>query len=285
MTLYSLAFLWMLFMLFSFGGWCCETVACSFTAKRFINRGFLNGPYCPIYGCGSLAAIELLGGVRNPLVLFVLGGLLTCCIEYVTSWAMEKLYHASWWDYSKRPLNINGRVWIGGFVEFGSGILVVVYLAWPGFSYLLGLMPPDWLEGTSLSLAMVFWADFAVTQANMTGFRRKMDYLRGEVSLHVGMARDALPSRGDLEGPVGWARLLGHSVREQISGMGRAAAASVSELPARVSSAIAGIPEKFVSKLNNQERRVMDAFPNLRPARYQQLIDELYDNLRDQTKG
>lgn len=284
MTLYDLAFLWLLFMIFSFCGWCCESIVCSISAKRFINRGFLNGPYCPIYGCGSLAAIELLGGIRNPIALFALGGLLTCCIEYVTSWAMERLYHASWWDYSKRPLNINGRVWIGGFVEFGSGILVVVYLAWPGFSYLLSLMPQEWLEGTSLSLAVVFWTDFAITQANMTGFRQKMDYLRGEVRLHVGMARDALPSRTDLEGSAGWRRLLGDSLRRQVAGLGQAAATSLSELPAKVSAAIAGIPEKFVTKLNGQERRVMDAFPDLRPSNYQELIDELYESWRDNSK-
>lgn len=284
MTLYDLAFFWLLFMIFSFCGWACETIVCSVAARRFINRGFLNGPYCPIYGCGSLAAIELLGNVHSPIALFLLGGLLTCCIEYVTSWAMEKLYHASWWDYSKRPLNINGRVWIGGFVEFGSGILVVVYLAWPGFSYLLGLMPPEWLEGTSLSLAVVFWTDFAITQVNMTGFRRKMDYLRGEVRLHVGMVRDALPSRAQLEGAAGWRRLLGNSLRDQIAGIGHAAAASLSELPAKVSVAITGIPERFVAKLNGQERRVMDAFPDLRPSKYQELIDELYENWRDGTK-
>lgn len=276
MTPYELALTWVLFMAFSVCGWACETVVCSVSARHLINRGFLNGPYCPIYGCGSLAAIALLRDVHNPLCVFLLGGLVTCSIEYATSWAMERLYHASWWDYSKRPLNIHGRVWIGGFVEFGSGIMVVLYLAYPGLCYLLGLMPPGQLELLALALATVFWSDFAVTQTHMTGFRRKMDYLRGEVSLHVQTARDALPSRADLEGAAGWARLMGSSVTAQVRGMGQAAATSLSLLPARLTAALAGIPERFVAKLNAQERRVMSAYPALRPAKYQRLVDELY---------
>lgn len=304
MTAYRIAFLWMLFMIFSVCGWACETVVCSVSAKRFINRGFLNGPYCPIYGCGGLLAIEVLGDVHNLVALFLLGGLLTCSLEYVTSWAMEKLYHAQWWDYSKRPLNINGRVWIGGFVEFGCGVVVAVYLAYPGFSYLLGLMQPDQLEGTATVLAVVFWGDFVITNTSLTGFRKKMDYLRDEVRLHAATAREALPGRADLEGKAGWSRLMGSSVRKQLAGVGHKATAKLTdaatsmatsaansapvqtlyELPAKVSSALSGIPEKFVDKLNAQERRVMGAFPDLKPTSYQALIDELYESLENRRK-
>ncbi|MGL5174453.1 MAG: putative ABC transporter permease, partial [Olsenella sp.] len=112
-SLNGIASLWILFMMYSFAGWCCESTACSYRQRKFVNRGFLNGPYLPIYGSGSLAAIVLLKDVQNPVLLFLLGGLLTCTIEYLTSYVMERIYHARWWDYSKRPLNLHGRVWIG----------------------------------------------------------------------------------------------------------------------------------------------------------------------------
>ena len=90
-------FLWL--MIYSIIGWVYESTICSIGHRKLINRGFLNGPYCPIYGTGAVLVL-----------LFFAGALVTCSLEYLTSWLMEKLFHARWWDYSKRKFNIGGRV-------------------------------------------------------------------------------------------------------------------------------------------------------------------------------
>lgn len=85
-------FLWL--MIYSIIGWIYESTLCSITNKKLINRGFLNGPYCPIYGSGAILVILILGRIKNPVLLFFLGALVTCSLEYLTSYVMEKLFHA-----------------------------------------------------------------------------------------------------------------------------------------------------------------------------------------------
>ena len=115
------AFLFLLLILYSFLGWCGEMVYCSLAHWRLCEkRGFLNGPLCPIYGHGALLVLLILrGGCGSPVLTFLLGGLLTTALEYVTSWAMEKLFHMRWWDYSNRFCNLGGRVCLLNSTLFG----------------------------------------------------------------------------------------------------------------------------------------------------------------------
>lgn len=116
------------FVLYAFLGWVCEDVYCGLLNRRFINRGFLFGPYCPIYGVGALLVLyPLLEFVQHPAWVFILGVLITSCLEYVTSWLMEMLFHTRWWDYSNHFMNIHGRVCLLNSTLFGILCLVVVY--------------------------------------------------------------------------------------------------------------------------------------------------------------
>ena len=101
-------FIW--FIIYSFLGWLWEEIICSIQARKLVSRGFMSGPYCPIYGFGALIYLVLMHFTERPVELFFLGGILACTLEYITSYLMEKLFKARWWDYSKRFLNINGRV-------------------------------------------------------------------------------------------------------------------------------------------------------------------------------
>ena len=117
-------FLWL--MIYSIIGWVYESTICSIGHRKLINRGFLNGPVCPIYGTGAVLVLLVLGRIQNPVLLFFAGALVTCSLEYLTSWLMEKLFHARWWDYSKRKFNIGGRVCLIGAVVFGAFSVVLV---------------------------------------------------------------------------------------------------------------------------------------------------------------
>ena len=112
-------FLWFLF--YSFCGWVYESILVSILERRPVNRGFLNGPLCPIYGAGAVGAVVVLGQVHNPLVVFLLSMVGASILEYVTSWVMEALFHARWWDYSDYKFNLNGRICLLGAFVFGVG--------------------------------------------------------------------------------------------------------------------------------------------------------------------
>lgn len=121
-------FLW--FIVYSFMGWAYESAICSIEQKKFINRGFLKGPLCPVYGFGALVCILLLyQKTENVVVLFLVGMFLTCTVEYITAILLEKLFDSKWWDYSNRRFNLNGRICLLGAVVFGilSVLLIKVF--------------------------------------------------------------------------------------------------------------------------------------------------------------
>ena len=98
--------------------------------KKIINRGFLIGPYCPIYGVGCLLLTTLLNNYKNNIIsLFILSIIICSILEYLTSYIMEKLFKARWWDYNKYKFNINGRICAETMIPFGIlGVMVVHYI-------------------------------------------------------------------------------------------------------------------------------------------------------------
>lgn len=119
----------LLFIIYSFIGWLLELAFSYIQLKKVVNRGFLIGPYCPIYGAGCLLLIILLSDYAdNILVLFALSIIVCSLLEYFTSLIMEKIFNLRWWDYSNMKFNINGRICLETMVPFGViGVLVVKY--------------------------------------------------------------------------------------------------------------------------------------------------------------
>lgn len=112
--------IFLLFVIYSVLGWILEVFVVGINAKKFVNRGFLIGPYCPIYGTGSVLMILMLNKYKGDyLALFVLGATVCSILEYLTSYIMEKLFKARWWDYSNDKFNINGRICLRNAVAFG----------------------------------------------------------------------------------------------------------------------------------------------------------------------
>lgn len=119
----------LLFIIYSFFGWLIEIVFTFFKEKKLINRGFLIGPYCPIYGAGCLLLVWLLDKYKdNYLVLFVLIMFICSLVEYLTSFLMEKIFKLRWWDYSQMRFNINGRICLETMTPFSIlGVLAIKY--------------------------------------------------------------------------------------------------------------------------------------------------------------
>lgn len=122
----------LLFIFYAFLGWLLE-VTCKFVElKKFVNRGFLIGPICPIYGYGVLCILLLIGPNNHDILGVFLKCILICSVlEYTTSYVMEKLFKARWWDYSKKKFNINGRICLETMLPFGLFGTIVVYFLNP----------------------------------------------------------------------------------------------------------------------------------------------------------
>ena len=130
------------FMCYSIFGWLYETVVCSIRRRTLVKRGFLYGPYCPIYGFGALLALAFLGWASNPWVLFFGGMVVAAPLEYGTGAALEKLFHRKYWDYSNQPGNIKGRICPLGLVIFGGLAWLLIDFAQPALASATAAIPP-----------------------------------------------------------------------------------------------------------------------------------------------
>lgn len=150
----------LLFISYAFLGWCME-VGCKYIQfGKFINRGFLIGPYCPIYGWGAIAITILLKRYTyDPLVLFIMSTLVCSIIEYFTSYFMEKKYHARWWDYSSKKFNINGRICLETLIPFGILGLFIMYVTNPMLFKIYQSMSEIVVHIISITLFIIFIVD------------------------------------------------------------------------------------------------------------------------------
>ena len=165
--LQTLSQLVLLFFLYSLAGWLIEVTLKYIQFHRFINRGFFTGPICPIYGSGALlitlAGMALPRAAESYGTSFLLSFLLCGTVEYLTSFIMEKRFHARWWDYSQKPMNLHGRVWIGNLILFGLGGVAILHLLNPLIDRLFSLIPALTKEIAVVVLLALFAADYVMT--------------------------------------------------------------------------------------------------------------------------
>ena len=122
----------LIFFLYSVLGWFVETGYIFIKDGKFVDRGFLIGPYCPIYGVGSVLIISYLTQYKDNIVTVFLLSMITCAfVEYMTSYLMEKIFKARWWDYSEKLINLNGRVCFSNALLFGIGGVFIIYIINP----------------------------------------------------------------------------------------------------------------------------------------------------------
>lgn len=180
------------FFVYSLAGWLFEVVISLFQHHRFVNRGFSFGPVCPIYGVGALLAILFLSRLPGPLAQFVVGFFAAGILEFGTSWAMERIFHARWWDYSNIPLNLNGRVCVPGLMLFSLLMLGVNFVAQPALEAAFALVPPQALVLATMAACLVFAVDLTASVIRMQGFAEKLRGVQGALSGLPARAREAM---------------------------------------------------------------------------------------------
>jgi uncharacterized membrane protein len=167
------------FFIYCFAGWFCEELYCAMLEKHFTNRGFLRGPYLPIYGSGAMAIIYVVHPLfSNPILIFIFGLIVCSIIEYIGSLILEKAFHIKLWDYSKHFANINGRICLLNSSRFGILGVAVVYFIHPlivNSVYLLSELSRYYLS-TAIEILMTF--DFARSVMRMKAFATAMEDIR-----------------------------------------------------------------------------------------------------------
>lgn len=185
-------FIVMIFI-FSILGWIMEVTLKYIQYHRFINRGFLIGPYCPIYGFGVAGVTILVGGFigrhGTDIETFWAGFVICGFLEYMTSFYMEKMFHARWWDYSQKPMNLNGRIWIGNLILFGIASVLIVKFIDPHYFNFIRTVSPVLMAVISWIIIIVMVSDYTVSHMLMNIVKKDIDTTKGdnteEISIRV----------------------------------------------------------------------------------------------------
>lgn len=175
----------MLFFIYAILGWIIETTLVSIEKRKFVNRGFLIGPYCPIYGFGGLAITILLKNyTKDPIVLFLMAVIICETLEYFTSYIMEKIFKARWWDYSAKKYNINGRICLETVVPFGILGCLVMYVLNPITFKYLNMLSNSMLNIISAICFTIFITDNIVSYNVISSFTKTVK------TINVGKIKD-----------------------------------------------------------------------------------------------
>ncbi len=247
-----------IFVIYAFLGWCCEVIFAAVTEGRFINRGFLNGPVCPIYGFGMLMTVFFLWRLRRNIILFFLGAaLLTTLLEFFTGYILERFFHTKWWDYSDKPFNIKGYVCPEFTIIWGLGACMAVGAVHP-FIY-MSITKLPFIPGVIMLSVFVsaFIADTVITAVNLAGLTRRLNKL---LELEKGL------------------RIISDKLGENISDKALAAKEKGGELIEEGRPKLKEIAadyekkkaeyRKLLESRNIVHRRILKAFPKLKEGRY-----------------
>ncbi len=171
----KIALYFLLFIIYSFMGWLMEVIVTLVNNHKFVNRGFLIGPYCPIYGYGCLLIIILLQRyINHPVTLFFMAILICSVLEYMTSLVMEKLFNARWWDYSDKKFNINGRICLETMLPFGILGTLIIYIVNPFFEGILLSFPTWILYALASLLFIIFIVDNVISFNVVTSLKQEI---------------------------------------------------------------------------------------------------------------
>lgn len=189
LTSMNLDYLFLSFMLYSFGGWLWETTVVSlWESGHFLNRGSLLGPYCPVYGGGAVLGIVMAYYIPNPVMQFFASACLCICCEYLCATILEDIFHVKLWDYSGMPYNIKGRICLLGFLFFGTATTVISRFVEPVVVAWFDSIRPEIITTTAILLAFVLAADTILSSIAFSRKSRKL--LRFYVRYHKMMNRE-----------------------------------------------------------------------------------------------
>lgn len=299
-TVYT--FLWY-FFIYAFLGWCCEVCYAALRTGKFVNRGFLNGPLCPIYGFGVVIVVALLTPVKDHfLLLFICSVLLTSTLEWLTGFVLEKLFHQKWWDYSDIPFNLSGYICPIFSLLWGFACLIIMDMIHPMVTTLVSHLPYAFglvLLGIFMLVALT---DLIATVTTVVGLNQRLRQIdeiaakikaaSNELGENLSAATISITEKGaDLKENLAdlkedlvdfkedWAeRAAAREAEQETRRTAREAAlkrrdAALTELKAA--------NEELFSTYSFGQRRLLRAFPQMSSTRHNAALEEIKRRARD----
>lgn len=178
---------YLLYFMYCVLGYLLECGYCSIKNKKIIlNRGFLIGPYLPIYGNGAMLIILLLKKyLDEPITLFIMSAVIATVLEYLTSFTMEKVFKARWWDYSDKSFNINGRVCLENSLLFGIGSILIMYVINPYFKYLILTLSNSTLIIFGIVFLLIYLFDVVISINLIYKISKTSIYIKHDVTEQI----------------------------------------------------------------------------------------------------
>lgn len=255
------------FFIYAFIGWVVEVSYHAVTKGKFINRGFLAGPYCPIYGFGAISVIYFLTDIaeKNKLVLFLGSMLIAALIEFVAGFLLEKIFHERWWDYSDRKLNIGGYICLEFSAIWGMFCFLLYEAVHPLIEKLVDLVPDDFIKYLGIGLVIIMTLDLIASIVTLIGLNKEFKSI-DKISRDIKKVSDKIGVR------VYDKTVQIESRQEELR-----------KKPEfiEIENRIKDLKER---KGQLEEKRILKSFPNLskRLGERQREIEELRERIRDQ---
>lgn len=296
-------FLLLYFFTYGFLGWCTEVAYATTKERRFVNRGFLNGPICPIYGVGVSVVIHFLSLLSgNMIFLYVASTILVTVLEGLTGYFMDKIFHHKWWDYSNQPLNIGGYVCLLFSLVWGVACVVIVKGIHPVIHKALSLIPITAGIVLLCVLVVVLFSDLYVTASGILKLNRQlemMEKIAGELrelsdrlgeSIHENVMETmeiTSEQRKKLEEAAEEQRRKSHEFLEdlkergeELKDRGEELRMRGEELKGRYEELKARYEELSIQHLG-VAKRLMQAFPGMESRRHRDILEELKEKFKN----
>ncbi len=274
------------FVIYSFIGWVVEVVFHVVVAGKIINRGFLNGPVCPVYGFGMISVLLIYNfiGTDNAFVVFLEGIVFTTLIELIAGFILDKFFHARWWDYSKMPLNLNGYICAGFSIIWGLAVVFVIKLVHVViYHFSSGLIPPRIGWPILIALYVIFITDTVVTALTLIGLNKKLEEL-DRISESLKTVSDRMTER------IGNTSLTTLQKAQSTAVQASLAKAEVQDRIEESREALELRSKELQEKYDNLKAsltrhrhygvgRILNAFPDARHRDYDMILSELKNRL------
>lgn len=274
-----------LFFIYAFLGWCAEVSYHAVVTGKFINRGFLNGPVCPVYGIGALSVLFLLKPFqKNLFLLFLFSVILTSVLEFLVGFLLEKIFHARWWDYSEEPFHLGPYLCLKFSLMWGFACVFVIKFLQPLALHGISFLPQP--VGISLLalFSTVLLVDLFLTVITVSKFFRQLKHLDGLAAeihnlsdwLGIRISDSALDLLKKQQ--TGKAKLLEY--KEQLD-------QKVEDQVEQMSNKLEGYKEEFQKKLSSNfpiHRRILKAYPRLSSKKHQRVLDIVRETINRRKK-
>ena len=257
-TLFSIKLfnLFYYFIIYAFIGWGMESIYATSKKGRFVNRGFLNGPFCPIYGFGVLILIIVLSPILNNLLLLFIGAMfLTSALEYITGFVLEKAFNSTWWDYSNQPFNIQGRICLRFSVYWGMLSVFVLNILHPKISKLVSNIPYNYGIIILYVMFVYFIVDYSITLHSVIKLNSLLEQMHK----------------------------LSFEVKEKLELIKGTAVGKVEDIEGRIEELKIKY-EELLSKRIQQHQRLINAFPNLSSKSFNHILKDIKNKIESDIK-